>query len=70
MLLTKKIVKLPSQIFLYPSRKYSSHLIITSGIINFFALTQLWNPYFPRNKLININYIGIIFLIAGIIYPS
>ena len=73
--LSNKIIKNTKSHYKYPilhnnKRYYCYPLILSGGMINFFVLTQLWNPYFPRNKLLNLLMSGNVLCTLGIILPT
>jgi hypothetical protein len=52
-------------VYVYPivlqqiqKRRCSYPVMMCGGCINFFAITQLWNPYFPREKIITLMNVG------------
>lgn len=56
-------------LFLQQTREYSLPVMIMSGMIHFYTLTQYWNPYFPREKIYKLSYIGNFLLVTGLILP-
>jgi hypothetical protein len=69
-MILKKSLFNHKNIFFISSRKISFPLILSSGFINFFALSQMWNPFFPRTILKNIIYTGNFLFLIGLILPS
>lgn len=57
---------------LYYNQKRSvfTPLVLYGGFINLFAVTQLWNPHFPRSLLTTLIRTGNIMFFLGLICPS
>lgn len=58
---------------LYPNIYYMQKrnicfpLIMGGGMIQMFVLTQMWNPYFPRTALLELQRAGFILTFFGVI---
>lgn len=48
-------------------RSVFTPLVMYGGFINLFAVTQLWNPYFPRSLLLTLIRTGNVMFFLGLI---
>ena len=61
-----KFSKFSNPIFIQ-KREYCYPVMMISGVIHFYTFTQRWNPYYPREYINTLNYVGNFLFVSGLL---